>query len=96
MKTYEVLLNPRAADELNQLPREAVGRIKEGLKHLRTNPTKAKSGADVKQLTGISDPKLFRLRVGDYRAIFWVDEKKGEVLVEKIAPRKRVYNGISR
>lgn len=91
MKTYNVLLNPKAVDELRKLPREAAKRVKEGLKRLRENPTKARSGVDVKHLTGTSNPKLYRLRVGGYRAIFWVDEEKGEVLVEKIAPRRMAY-----
>ena len=94
MKTYKVLLNPKAADELKKLPQEAAERIKAGLKRLRENPTKARSGVDVKYLTGTSNPKLYRLRVGSYRTIFWVDEKRGEVLVEKIAPRRRAYFGI--
>jgi len=91
LKTYDVLLHPKAANELKKLPHEAAERVKEGLWCLRENPTKARSGADVKYLTGTSNPKLYRLRVGGYRAIFWVDEGRGEVLVEKIAPRKRIY-----
>lgn len=94
MKRYEVLLNPRAVDELRKLPEEATERIKEGLRRLRENPTKTRSGVDVKHLTGTSDPKLYRLRVGEYRAIFWVDEGRHKVLVEKVAPRKRAYIGI--
>jgi mRNA-degrading endonuclease RelE of RelBE toxin-antitoxin system len=45
----------------------------------------------VKPLAGTSHPKLYRLRVGGYRAIFWVNEERREVLVEKIAPRRRAY-----
>jgi len=45
----------------------------------------------VKPLVETSHPKLYRLRVGGYRVIFWVDEKRGEVLVEKIAPGKGAY-----
>ncbi len=91
MKTYDVLLHPKAANELEKLPHEAAKRVKEGLQRLRESPTKARSGADVRHLTGTANPKLYRLRVGGYRAIFWVDEERSEVLVEKIAPRKRIY-----
>lgn len=94
MKTYSVLLNPKTAKELNRLPKEAVENLKDGLKHLKTNPTSARSGVDVKHLVGTSDPKLYRLRVGRYRAIFWVDEARAEVLVEKIALRRRAYTSI--
>ena len=94
MKTYEVLLNPKANDELKKLPRGAAKRVKESLEHLRESPTKARSGVDVKHLAGTSDPKLYRIRVGNYRAIFWVDERRSEVLVEKVGPRKRAYAGV--
>jgi mRNA-degrading endonuclease RelE of RelBE toxin-antitoxin system len=94
LKTYNVLLNPNAVDELRKLPQETARRVKEGLKRLRENPAKARSGVYVKHITGTLNPKLYRLRVGGYRAIFWVDEEKGEVLVEKIAPRRMAYIGI--
>ena len=48
----------------------------------------------MKHLAGTSDPKLYRLRVGEYRVIFWVDDEKREVLVEKVALRRRAYIGI--
>ena len=94
MKTYRVLLNPKAADELRELSPEAAARIREGLKNLATDPTRPRSGLDVKLLSGTSNPKLYRLRVGGYRAIFWVDGEKGEVLVERVAARRRAYAGI--
>lgn len=94
MKTYEVLLNPKAAEELKKLPHDAVERIKKALDHLRDHPTKARGGSDIKHLVGTSNPELYRIRVGDYRAIFWVDEKRGEVLIEKVGPRKSVYTRI--
>jgi mRNA interferase RelE/StbE len=93
-KRYEVLLNPKAVEELRKLPSEATERMKQALKLLKKNPTRARSGVDVKYLVGTSDPKLYRLRVGEYRAIFWVDEEKREVFVEKVALRKRAYIGI--
>ena len=94
MKGYEVLLNPKAIEELKKLHQDAAERVKGGLKRLKENPTKARSGVDVKHLAGTSDPKLYRLRVGAYRAIFWVDEERGEVLVEKVGHGRRVYAGI--
>lgn len=94
MKKYEVLLNPKAVDELGKLPQEASKRIKQALRLLKESPTKARGGVDVKHLAGTSDPKLYRLRVGKYRVIFWVDERRREILVEKVAPRRRAYIGI--
>ncbi len=91
MKTYNVLLNPKAYEELKSLPLEISERIKDAFKNLKDDPFKARSGTDIKPLSGTSNPRLYRLRVGDYRAIYWIDEENGEVLVEKIAPRKKAY-----
>ncbi|MGW8257590.1 MAG: type II toxin-antitoxin system RelE family toxin [Thermoguttaceae bacterium] len=35
---------------------------------------------------------LHRFRVGDYRIIYWIDEKKKTVFVLRIAHRKEAYN----
>ncbi|MFO7991304.1 MAG: type II toxin-antitoxin system RelE/ParE family toxin [Thermoplasmata archaeon] len=86
MKTYDILLNPKVEKELKNLPKETSNRLKESLKKLKN--------ADIKKLAGTSDPVLYRLRVGEHRAIYWVDEEKEEILVEKIAPRKKSYRDI--
>lgn len=92
MRTYKVLLNPKAVEELKNLPVEVSKRIKKALENLREDPLRARSGADIKPLSGTSNPKLYRMRVGGYRAIYWIDEETNEVLVEKIAPRKKAYD----
>jgi mRNA interferase RelE/StbE len=35
---------------------------------------------------------LYRLRAGDYRIIYWIDEKKKTVFVLRIAHRKEAYD----
>lgn len=92
MKTYKVLLNPKAYEEIKNLPIGASERIMKALRSLKEDPVRARSGADIKPLAGTSAPKLYRLRVGGYRAIYWIDDEKGEVLVEKIAPRRKAYD----
>ena len=34
---------------------------------------------------------LFSLRVGDYRIIYWIDEKEGTVWLVDVGHRKRAY-----
>ncbi|MFW5904561.1 MAG: type II toxin-antitoxin system RelE family toxin [Candidatus Saliniplasma sp.] len=92
---YDILLNPKARKELIDLPSEVADKIKKGMRELSRWPKESRSGKDVKKLAGTSDPALYRLRVGDYRAIYWVDEEEKEVLVEKIAPRKKAYRDLS-
>lgn len=95
MKRYDILLNPKARKELKDLPSEITDRIKKGMRELSSSPKESRSGKDVKKLSGTSSPELYRLRVGDHRAIYWVDEEEKEVLVEKIAIRKRAYRDLS-
>ncbi|MFW6038786.1 MAG: type II toxin-antitoxin system RelE family toxin [Candidatus Saliniplasma sp.] len=92
---YDILLNPKARKELIDLPSEVADKIKKGMRELSRRPKESRSGKDVKKLAGTSDPALYILRVGDYRAIYWVDEEEKEVLVEKIAPRKKAYRDLS-
>ena len=37
---------------------------------------------------------LFSLRVGDYRVIYWINEKEGIVWLIDVGHRKRVYNRV--
>ena len=94
MKTYDVLLNPKAEKELRELSKETRKRIKESLSKLSETPKRSRGGADIKKLAGTSDPELYRLRIGEHRSIYWVDEEREEVLVEKIAPRKKAYRSL--
>ncbi|MFB6088786.1 MAG: type II toxin-antitoxin system RelE/ParE family toxin, partial [Candidatus Aenigmatarchaeota archaeon] len=40
--------------------------------------------------------KFYRLRIGDYRAIYEVDKKKEKVVVLFIGHRKNVYDDFSK
>lgn len=95
MKKYDILLNPKAEKELSGLSSDISDRIKERLRKLSRSPKDSKSGKDIKKLAGTTDPVLYRLRVGEYRAIYWVDEEEKEVLVEKITPGKKAYRDLS-
>jgi len=44
---------------------------------------------DVKQLQGQNDPPLFRLRVGDYRVVFCVEQ--GDYIILRVDNRGDVY-----
>lgn len=45
--------------------------------------------ANVERIEGRKD--AFRLRQGDWRAIYWIDRAAGTMKVERIAPRGEVY-----
>ncbi|NOR38127.1 MAG: type II toxin-antitoxin system RelE/ParE family toxin [Candidatus Thorarchaeota archaeon] len=65
-------------------------RIKEALRNLEQDPFQSRSRADIRKLSFPLDPPLFRLRIGNYRAIYFV--VKREVKVTEIIHRSKGYN----
>ena len=64
-------------------------RVKDALANLEDTPFRKRSGVDIKKLVTPDDPPLFRLRIGDYRAIYFV--LKDEVRVTEIIHRSKGY-----
>ena len=83
--TYSILLAPPAERQLKSLTESVQKRIVKRLKSLRENPRP--QGA--KKLAGEDD--LYRVREGDYRIIYTIQDKELIVLVVKIGDRKEVY-----
>jgi mRNA interferase RelE/StbE len=82
---YSILLAPPAERQLTSLTGSVQKRIVKRLKSLRENPRPQ----GVKKLAGEED--LYRIREGDYRIIYTIQDKKLIVLVVKIGDRKDVY-----
>ena len=87
MTKFKVFLSRTAVSQLKTLNKKIEERIKTGIKNLENGPFLARSGADIKKLVSKSDPPLYRLRIGDYRVIFFVIDKS--VKVTEIFPRKK-------
>jgi mRNA interferase RelE/StbE len=82
---YEVILQKPAEKFLKKLDKENQKRVISKLKELENNPH---IGIPlVGNLTG-----LWKLRIGDYRAVYQIDDDKLIVLVLKIGHRKNVYD----
>lgn len=82
---YSILLAPPAERQLKALPEPVQKRIVKRLKSLRDTPRPQ----GVKKLAGEDD--LYRIREGDYRIIYTIQDKELIVLVVKIGDRKEVY-----
>lgn len=67
----EVFLSPGAERDLKKMPPRERQRALKSCLDLRSDPLPL--GKRVKQLRGF-DPPLYRLRIGDYRAIYRVAE----------------------
>ncbi len=85
---YSVELSQRAAKELRKLDRTAQVRIIAALGLLAAHP----KPASMKPLTGF--PGYLRVRVGDYRIIYTLDNGKLRVLVLSVAHRSSVYKAL--
>ena len=73
MAVYTILLKRSAIADLDALRKYDATQIADAMeRHLQHNPAK-ESKSRIKRLRGISNPD-YRLRVGDYRIFYMVDE----------------------
>ena len=84
---YSVELSQKASKFLDKLDKYLSERIKERLKILSENPVPS----DAKFINREDNDKVFRLRIGDYRALYKLKEKQNVILVAKVDKRPRVY-----
>jgi mRNA interferase RelE/StbE len=82
--TYRVILPKSVQKELDRLPDETANRVLARLAALETNPRPP----DVKKLKGRN---AWRIRIGDYRAIFEIYDSGLQVLVITVGHRREVY-----
>ena len=83
MERYEVLIVVSADKELAQMPRILRGRMIEKFDEISKNPR----GRDSKKL----DEATYRVRVGDYRIVYHVNDAERKVVVTRIRHRREVY-----
>ena len=83
--TYSLAILPAALRQLTELRRLEQRRLKERIDRLAVDPRPP----GVKRLHGRRE--YLRLRSGDYRAIYTVDDDRFTVLIIKIGHRREVY-----
>ena len=81
---YDIQYDPKAVKQLQKLNKTISAQILNGIEEYFSNPIATK----VKKLKTPFDG-AYRLRVGDYRVIFY--EEDSLILISKIAHRKQVY-----
>ncbi|MDO8754346.1 MAG: type II toxin-antitoxin system RelE/ParE family toxin [Anaerolineales bacterium] len=81
---YQVIIKKSVEKELDSLSVKLRERIIQRLLALEENPRPQ----GVKKLQG---EESYRLRIGDYRALYSIDDKKKEVLVYAVGHRREVY-----
>ena len=85
---YSVELSQKADKFLEKLDNHIRDRLEERLKRLGEEPVPS----DAKFICRDNGDKVFRYRIGDYRALYKVKDNEKIVLNAKIDKRPRVYN----
>ena len=82
---YRIELVPSARRELEAVPPDLRRRVVRAIAHL----TKEPRPAGARTLRG--DRSGLRIRVGDYRILYEVDDRRLVVTIARIAPRGKAY-----
>ena len=83
---YKIALEKRAAKSLSSLPVSICRKVTLSLEQLSNNP-KSKGS---KKLSG-AFKNYWRIRIGDYRVVYEIDDKEMIVRVYRVMHRKEVY-----
>ena len=85
MSSYAVEVKPPARKELESLPDTVLARVVRKLESLGHTPRPA----GCKKLKGHKDQ--WRIRIGDWRVVYIIDDAAQVVSVTRIAHRREVY-----
>ena len=83
---YQVIFTRKAAKDIRQLNKPDIARIVEKAESLGDDPHPPGS----KKLSGIQK-EFWRIRIGQYRIIYCVEEEVKVVNITKVGHRKDVY-----
>lgn len=86
MVDYVVEVKPSARKELERLPNSVLARAVRKMESLGGNPRPP----GCKKLKGYND--VWRIRVGDWRVVYIIDDHRKLASVTRIAHRREVYD----
>ncbi len=81
---YEIIIKPTAQKDLDKLPDKEVVKIVRRLTQLHENPRPV----GIQKLT---DQEGYRIRIGDYRVLFEIEDEEKKVFIYRIKHRKEAY-----
>ncbi len=85
--SYQILLHPKASAFLESVESDLRRRIRDRLLTLGPDPMRG---------TRLKHSEYWRLRIGDYRAIYEIDHETRGVIVLFLGHRKDMYDDFSR
>lgn len=86
MRVYQVVIGKLATKELKKLPKKEVQRIFPKIKNLSTQPRPE----GCKKLKSQTED-LWRIRIGDYRVIYSIDDTISIVDIRRVGHRRDIY-----
>ena len=84
-KLYNIALKKSAEKDLDKIDEPMILHIIDAIDNLRINPR----NLNVKKL--VNRGNEYRLRIGDYRVLFQIDEKIKIITVARVLHRKEAY-----
>jgi mRNA interferase RelE/StbE len=85
---WQVVVHRRAERALRRLPRDVLERIRRAIGQLAVDPRPP----GCQRLTNTED--LYRIRVGDWRIIYAIEDERLIVLIVDVGPRGSIYRGL--
>ena len=85
---FSVQLGPQPDKLIKKLDNQTKDRIRAKLLKLAEDPFPS----EVERVEGHKGEKVFRVRVGDYRILYFVRYESNQIFVAKIDKRSRVYD----
>jgi len=85
MESYKIKWKKSAYKELRNIHKEYIPKIIDSVEKLSLNPFPS----GVKKLSG--SEKTYRIRVGDYRIIYEIEEQRLIIQIIRVRHRKDVY-----
>lgn len=81
---YQIIIKPSAQKDLDKLPIKELGKIVAKLKLLEQNPRPI-------GIQKLSNDDGHRIRSGNYRILFLIDDQANKIFIYRIKHRKDVY-----
>ena len=84
MESYEIVFKKSVSKDLKKIPKKDVSKILKVIRSLAENPRPAQ----VKKLSG---QERYRMRQGNYRILYAIEDDKLVITVVKVGNRRDVY-----
>ena len=84
---FIVMLSPEARKYLDSLDDKRARNVRKHLKELEKDPFRPRAACDIDIVAGSGRPSMYRLRMGEFRAMYFVEEQA--VFVTDLFPKKR-------